>query len=128
LTGFEFGSNVLNPYREFQAVRPSEMIGYGVLVYDGEYSVPLASAYAHVQRSGALLKEKKVDAALAEARQGVAVAPEAVQTQVAVGDALKASGRDGEANAAYGRALGIVQAMEPGARESWTERVRKKMQ
>jgi hypothetical protein len=128
LTGFEFGSNVLNPYREFQAVRPSEMIGYGVLVYDGEYSVPLASAYAHVQRSGALLKEKKVDVALAEARQGVAVAPEAVQTQVAVGDALKASGRDGEANAAYGRALGIVQTMEPGARESWTERVRKKMQ
>jgi hypothetical protein len=126
-TGFEFGSNVLNPYRAFQGIKPSGMIGYGVLVYHGEYAVPLASAYAHVQRSAALLKEKKVGAALAAAQQGVAVAPDAVQTQVALGDALKAAGRGGEANDAYERALTMVVMMEPGAREAWTERVRKKI-
>jgi len=126
-TGFEFGSEVLNPYRAFKDVKPSGMIGYGVLVYDGEFAVPLASAYAHVQRSAALLKEKKVDAALAEAQQGVAIAPDAVQTQVALGDVLKAAGRGSEANAAYSRALAVVATMEPGARESWTEKVRKKM-
>jgi 4-amino-4-deoxy-L-arabinose transferase-like glycosyltransferase len=128
LTGFEFGSNVLNPYRAFQAVKPSGMIGYGVLVYDGEFAVPLASAYAHVQRSGALLKEKKVQAALDEAQQSVSLAPEAVQTQVALGEALKAAGRGDDARAAYGRALAVVATMEAGARESWTERVQKKMQ
>jgi Flp pilus assembly protein TadD len=74
------------------------------------------------------LTEKKVEAALDEAQQGVALAPEAVQTQVALGDALKAAGRGDEARAAYGRALTEVATMEPGARESWTERVQKKMQ
>ena len=128
LTGFEFGSNVLNPYRAFQEVKPAEMIGYGVLVYDGEFVVPLASAYAHVQRSGSLLKEKRVVEAIAEAQQGLALAPDAVQTQVALGDALKAAGRGGEANDAYGRALSVVATMEPGARESWTDKVQKKMQ
>lgn len=125
-TGFEFGSSVLNPYREFQSLPHADMIGYGVLVYEGEFRVPLASAYAHVLRSESLLK-KDVSAAVAEAEQAVALAPSAVQTQVALGNALKAAARKEEANAAYGRALEVVSTMEPGARESWEERVRKKM-
>jgi Flp pilus assembly protein TadD len=70
---------------------------------------------------------KHVSAAVAEAEQAVALAPSAVQTQVALGDALKAAGRRDEANAAYNRALELVTTMERGARESWEERVRKKM-
>src|SRR5882757_673507 len=78
LTGFELGSNVLNPYRSFQGVTPVASIQDGVLVYEGSFAVPLASALSHAQESEALLKKKDVDGAVAEARVAVGIAPEAV--------------------------------------------------
>ena len=51
LTGYERGSNVLNPYRQFQEIRPSAVIEHGIFVFDGTFSVPMASALGHVQRA-----------------------------------------------------------------------------
>lgn len=127
LTWFEAGSNVLNPYREFQGLKPMSEIQDGVMVYEGEFHVPLASATSHVLRSAELLTQKKNGDALAEAQQAVALAPDALQTEMALGDALAAAGRRDEARAAYGRALDVARTMEPGARETWSERIRKKM-
>ncbi|WP_263367317.1 ArnT family glycosyltransferase [Edaphobacter bradus] len=127
LTWFEAGSNVMNPYREFQGLKPSAMIQDGVLVFEGGFHVPLASAMSHVLRSAELLKQQKKDEALAEAQQAVAIAPDALQTQMALGDALAAARRGPEAHAAYARALRVAQTMEPGARETWSEAIRKKM-
>ncbi len=44
LNGFEFGSSVLNPYESFRSLQPNANIQNGVLVYNGTYSIPLASA------------------------------------------------------------------------------------
>ena len=87
-TGFERGSNVLNPYRGFQKLKPVTSIQDGVLVYEGRFAVPLASAMSHVQQSELLLKQKNVDGALAEAQQAVAIAPDDLEPQIAFGDAL----------------------------------------
>jgi tetratricopeptide (TPR) repeat protein len=124
---FETGSNVLNPYRQFNHLRPVDSIQDGVLVYEGEFRVPLASALSHVLRSEELLKQKKGEEALAEAQQAVALAPDAVQTQMALGDALAATGKRDEAHAAYGKALAVAHTMLPGARETWSETIQKKM-
>jgi len=124
---FESGSNVLNPYRQFNHMEPATSIQDGVLVYEGEFRIPLASALSHAQRSADLLEQKKVDEAVSEAQTAVRIAPDGLQTQMALGDALSAAGRKDEARVAYGKALEIVATMEHGARESRSERIRKKM-
>jgi hypothetical protein len=127
-TWFETGSDALSPYRMFHDVKPVDSIQDGVLVYEGEFRVPLASAQSHVQASTALLGQKKYDEALAEAQQAVVIAPNALQTQMALGDALTAVGQKDEAHAAFQKALDVAQTMEHGARETWSETIQKKMQ
>jgi tetratricopeptide (TPR) repeat protein len=127
LTGFERGSNVLNPYRSFQNLKPVTSIQDGVLVYEGTFAVPLASALSHVQQSKVLLKQKQFDGALAEAQQAVAIAPDDLEPQIALGDTLQAIGRKHEAREAYMRAMSVVKTMEPEAQEVWGPRVQKMM-
>jgi Dolichyl-phosphate-mannose-protein mannosyltransferase len=127
LTGFELGSSVLNPYREFEKLDPVTSIQDGVLVFEGTFQVPLASALSYVQESNALREKKDFTGALAQARQAVAIAPDAVQTQVALGDALVAIGQKNEARIAYARAAEFVNTMEPGAREEWAAKMEKKI-
>lgn len=127
LTGFEYGSNILNPYRSFQQLKPVTSIQDGVLVYEGSFAVPLASAMSDVQQSQSLLKEKQFDAALAHAQKAVEVAPDDLMPQIVLGDALQALGRKDEARQAYTHALQVVKTMEPEAQEVWGPRVQKKM-
>jgi hypothetical protein len=118
---------MLNPYREFQKLRPSASIEDGVLVYDGTFSLPLASAMSHVEASGTLLKQKQSAEAFAEAKTAVAIDPTALQTQLALGDALAALGQKVEAREAYARGLAIARTMEPTAREIWIPNVQKRL-
>jgi hypothetical protein len=126
LTGFEFGSNVLNPYRQFQTLQPDAEIQGGVLVFNGDFNVPLASAFSHFQRSNDLLATDPQQA-LVEAQTAVQIAPDALQTQLALGDALAALHRNAEARAAYEKALTIARTMEPGAHAIWIPQIEKKI-
>lgn len=123
LNGFEFGSNVLNPYEGFRGLKPAAYVQDGVFVFDGRFAVALASALSHVQQSGALLKAKDVAGAVREAEVAVATAPGEVQPEIAMGDALAAAGRGSEAKVHYGRALEKVRSMRAGAREVWEKTI-----
>lgn len=127
-TWFEMGSSVLNPYRSFQKLKPVTVIQGGVLVYEGDFHLPLASALSHVQRSAIGLEQKNTATALTEAQAAASIAPEALQTQEALGDALAAAGNKDAARDAYGKALQLAATMEDGARQSWSARFRKKLQ
>jgi hypothetical protein len=125
LTGYELGSNVLNPYRDFQSLRPTAVIEHGVFVFDGSFNVPLASALGHVQKASRLRNRGQLDEALAEAQAAVALAPEAMQPQMALGSVLTAMNRPGEARSAYEKALAIARTMEPGAQKDWVQNIGK---
>ena len=127
LTGFELGSDVLNPYRQFERLKPVAIIQDGVLVFDGSFDVPLASALSHSQRSGDLLTAKQPEAALTEAQTAVQIAPDALQTQMALGDALTALHREDEARVAYLKAQEIIGTMEPSARAVWAPQIEAKL-
>lgn len=127
LTGFELGSDVLNPYRQFEQLKPAAIIQDGVLVFDGSFDVPLASALAHSQRSGDLLRAGKPAEALVEAQMAVQIAPDALQTQMALGDALTALKREDEARVAYLKAQEIIGTMEPSARAVWVPQIEAKL-
>jgi hypothetical protein len=127
LTGYELGSNVLNPYRDFQNLRPTAVIEHGVFVFDGTFNVPLASALGHVRRSQALLGRQQLDQALEEARTAAALAPDAMQPQMTLGAVLTAMHRDAEARPVYRKALAIARTMEPSAQESWIPSIQQRL-
>lgn len=127
LTGFELGSNVLNPYRSFQHGKPVTSIQDGVLVYEGQFAVPLASAMSYVQQTDALLKQKQFDGALASAQKAVAIAPTDLLPLIALGDAQQAVGQKDEARQSYERAMNVVKTMEPEAQVVWGATVQKKL-
>jgi tetratricopeptide (TPR) repeat protein len=126
LSGFEFGPGALNPYRQFQQLRPVAVIDAGVFVFEGHFEIPLASALGHAQHAMVLLEEKKLSEALAEAQAAVALAPDSVTTQSALGDALTALNRPDEARPVYRRALELARTVEPEFQVSWISRLEAK--
>jgi tetratricopeptide (TPR) repeat protein len=127
LTGYEFGSNLLNPYRDFQKLRPTAVIEHGVFVFDGTFNVRLASALGHVQNARRLSGRQQFDQALSEAQAAVTLAPDALSSQMVLGDMLTAMHRNDEARSAYEKALIIAKTMEPSAQEIWVADIQKKL-
>jgi Flp pilus assembly protein TadD len=66
-----------------------------------------------VQKSGLLISSKDAGGALDEAQKAEALAPDSAAVNAAMGRALEANGRAGEADTYYRRALGIAQMVEP---------------
>jgi 4-amino-4-deoxy-L-arabinose transferase-like glycosyltransferase len=127
LSGFEFGPGLLNPYEQFRSMRPAAAIDYGVFVYEGHFEIPLAAALSHEQRANDLLDENKIAEALAEARQALAFAPDAVGINATMARVLDAAGQRGEARPHYGKALAAAKTVEPEFQEGWISGLEKRL-
>ena len=127
LSGYEFGSEELSPYRQFTSLQPVAMIQNGVLVFEGHFHVARACALSHMQKAGNRMRARQFDQALAEAQAGVAADPEFFGAQVTLGDALKAQHRDGEARSAWQTALTLARKLAPGVREARVRRIERKL-
>ncbi len=66
-----------------------------------------------------LLDGKQLNEALGEAQVAVALAPNSVMTQAALGDVLTALNRFDEARPVYQRALELAKTVEPEFQVSW---------
>jgi tetratricopeptide (TPR) repeat protein len=127
INGFEFGTSLRNPYQAFFTRKPDAVIADGIAVFNGSYSVPLASALEHVKKSNdALAKDPQL--ALREADLAVATAPNDFDPILAKADALRATGNKGEALTFYEKALAIADRMEASARADWIETLTRRMQ
>lgn len=127
LSGFEIGPGPLNPYDQFQKLRPTAVIEHGIFVFDGHFSIPLASALVHEQRARELLAANQVDRAFEEADAAIAVYPDCVPSQVLLGDMMMIRKRPGEARAAYERALTFAQTVEPEFQRQWIPTLKEKL-
>jgi hypothetical protein len=127
LTGYEWGSNVLNPYREFQKLKPVTFIQDGVFVYDGTFDMRSASALGHVTRAKDLTAAGQLASALAEAQTAVAIDPDELQAQMVLGDTLTALGRSLAAKPACQAALAIAKTMEPSSEAIWVKIIQTKI-
>lgn len=127
LTFYESGSSLLSPYREFMKLKPTAVIEHGVFVYDGTFEVPYAAAFDRAVRSGDLLEQHQPEQALAEAQSAISVAPDSMQSLMALGDAQKALQKKTEARITFEKALAIARVMEPTAQEVWIPRVQEKL-
>jgi 4-amino-4-deoxy-L-arabinose transferase-like glycosyltransferase len=103
----------LNPYEQFRTLQPSATIDRGVYVYDGTFTLPLAAALSHAEVAEGLIRQKRYDDALAEAKLATHLAPENVDALIALGDAFDELHRTAEAKDAYAAALHAAQTIEP---------------
>lgn len=113
LSGVEFGPGPLDPYGQFKQLQPTAVIDRGVFVFDGNFEMPLAAAISKVQRVRNLIAEKQLDQALQEAQAALALAPDSIQTQLAMGDVLRELGQPQQARAHYEKALELAKTIEP---------------
>ncbi|MEI9967817.1 MAG: phospholipid carrier-dependent glycosyltransferase [Terracidiphilus sp.] len=119
LSGCEWPSGQVSPYRSFQSLRPDVTIDHAVFVYEGTFAVPDISATSHAQQSEILLQQKQPGPALVLAREAVDIVPENLFAETALGDAAAASGDKQTAETAWLTAIQIVQRLEPGAKPSY---------
>jgi tetratricopeptide (TPR) repeat protein len=127
LSGFEYGPAELNPYAQFQQLKPTAVIQHGVFVFDGHFAIPMAAAVGHVQKAEEFLAGKQLDEALQEAQQAVALAPASVKANVLLGDVWQAMGRTAEAQHAYQNALSLAQTIAPEFQVGWVPGIQQKL-
>jgi 4-amino-4-deoxy-L-arabinose transferase-like glycosyltransferase len=113
LSGFEFGPGALDPYAQFKSLTPTAEIDHSVFVFDGKFELPLASALSRVQKAQNFAQNKQLEQALHEAQAAVALAPNAIQTNLALADVLSAMGQFQSARASYEKALQLAKTVEP---------------
>jgi Flp pilus assembly protein TadD len=108
-------------------LKPTTVIENGVFVYDGTFQVPYATAFDRAVKSADLLTQHQPEQALAEAQAAVALAPDYMQSLMALGEAQKALQKNVEARTTFEKALAIAHSMEPTAQEVWIPRVQEKL-
>jgi len=113
LSSVEFGPGPLDPYGQFKSLKPTAVIDHGVFVFDGTFDLSLAAAISKVQKAQNLAQAKQLEQALQEAQAAVALAPNAIQTQLALGDILLERGQSQQARTCYEKALGLAKTIEP---------------
>lgn len=127
LSGCEWPSSAMNPYRNFQPLEPAESIDYGVLVYRGDFPMHQAAALSRAQRANQLLAAGKPDQALSLAREAVAIDPGEIISQTALGDIASALGQKDEARQAWQAAIASARHIEPDAQVSYIPDLEKKL-
>jgi hypothetical protein len=127
MAGVDFGPGTLNPYEQFKALQPVATVQHGIYVFEGHFEIPLAAGLSHVQNAQNFLEAKNNDAAMYEARQGIALAPDSVMANEAMGDALAAQNRRDEARGYYEKALHLAQTVYPDFQAGWVPGLQEKL-
>jgi hypothetical protein len=108
-------------------LRPAASIQDGILVFQGDFDIPLAAAIPPTARANDLLAAKNIPAALQQATLAESLAPGAVLPELALGDTQAAAGNKDAARQAYTRAAATIYTMEPDARDQWLATVKQKL-
>ena len=128
LSGCEWPSGRVNPYRDFLPLKPDEVIDDSVFVYRGTLHTEKAAAFDRTLAVNRLLSQHQANAALSLAEEAVAIAPGDLFAETALGDAEAASGNKDAARAAWQRALAVARQLEPGAQVSYIPDLETKIQ
>jgi 4-amino-4-deoxy-L-arabinose transferase-like glycosyltransferase len=119
LSGCEWPSQRMNPFRAFQDVQPAETIDYSVMAYRGSFDVKQAAALSRAINATQLMWKGDAKNALPLAREAVAIDPTEIMSQTALGDASAALGMKEEARTAWTAALTEAKTLEPDAQISY---------
>jgi tetratricopeptide (TPR) repeat protein len=111
--GDYWGPGDLNPYDQFLHRQPDALIANSILVFHGQFDVPLLSALSHMSHARQLAGRQEWDQAMAEARVAIGLAPASAEAHAVLGNILLEMGRTEEARRAFQDALTLAQTDHP---------------
>jgi 4-amino-4-deoxy-L-arabinose transferase-like glycosyltransferase len=117
----------LNPYREFMSMTPDDVIDDGVMVFQGHFDLHQAAGQARTQMASWAMRKHNPAYALQLAQEAVALDPDRLTSQTALGDALAANGRKDDARHAWQAALALAQQLEPATQTLYVPRIESKL-
>ena len=82
-------------------------------MFDGKFDVPLAAAISKAQKAQNLVAANQLNETLQEAEAASALAPDSVQTQLALGDICRQIGQRQQARRIYETEIEIAKTIEP---------------
>lgn len=127
MSGQAWGPGELNPYEQFQHLRPVDCLAGSILVYQGKFQVPLAAALSRLWKVVALANHGEIESAVTEARAAEALAPNSVDVNFVLGRVLKAAGQEEAAQQAFQKALHLAQTIHPEAQSYWIPVIEQEM-
>jgi predicted Zn-dependent protease len=95
------------------------MIGNSVLVYQGDFDVPLLAGHSHASQVPMLMLMQKRDTALSEASAALALDPQSPMLEAVLGATLLQLGRVQEANEAFSTAMLKAREHKPDDESQW---------
>ncbi len=99
--GVLWGPGTLNPYKQFQDGHPAELIGNSILVYRGDFDVPMIAAESHLSQVSTLLRRGQPELALKEAEAAIAADTHSASIEADAGGALLQMHATAEAQQAF---------------------------
>jgi tetratricopeptide (TPR) repeat protein len=123
--GVYSGPGELNPYGQFLKLQPAEILGGSILVFEGRFDLPAASAWSHLNRIWGLDLTKQLDEAIAEANAAVKLAPRMVYAHYALGYLLARRNQKVRAREEYQTALRLARTVYPEYQWYWVPFVEK---
>jgi hypothetical protein len=117
-SGFAWGPDEMNPYRQFMERRPDDLIGNTTLVFHGTFDVNELAAASHAKTAQWLMIQHKLNEALAEGKLAAAMEPNSPDGHIIMGSVLLEEGRKQEARAELSTALAIAQRVHPEFRSN----------
>ena len=105
------GPGSLNPYRQFQDGHPTELIGNSILVYQGDFNVPMVAAESHLSQVVTLLRQGQAEAAVKEIEFAIAAEPTSASVQADAGGAFLQMHKIPEAQRAFATAMRESEAL-----------------
>jgi hypothetical protein len=127
LSGCEWPSEQMNPYRTFMHIETAESIDDGVFVYQGTFDVKQAAALSRAINAMQLMWKGNAKDALPLSEQAVAIDPTEIMSQTALGDASAALGLKDQARQAWTAVLVEAEKMEPEAQASYVPDLKEKL-
>ena len=112
-SGIGWGAGDLNPYSQFQEQQPVAVIAGSVLVFKGDFDLPLAAAQSHASLAANLLYQHKFPEALAETQAAAALAPDSPEMQTNLCRLLLMMGRKAEAAQPCQNARDLARTHDP---------------
>jgi Dolichyl-phosphate-mannose-protein mannosyltransferase len=112
--GYAWGPPGIDPFGPLHHVQPIARLGGHSLVFQGHFDLPVASAESHSAMAQLLAGEGRMEEALAEARRGVALAPQAMDTHLALAQILVQARQLPMARAEYLESIRLAEVQGEG--------------
>lgn len=113
LTGFDFGPDDMNPYRQFVNLHPGAVIGGEILEFDGSFQMPEVAGVSHFGAANALMQQKKFDVAFEECKKAIELDPQLIYPHEMLAALYAQRKQLNDAASEYRAAMHIYQTVHP---------------